>query len=113
MSHPKGYSNTKYTEQSILNDSYDETSNVLSVQQLEFDPSGVARRKVTSELISLIDASGSITYIGEATPTSTASDAVWQITRVDDSTNPVTVLYAGGNSNFDKVWNNRASLSYS
>ena len=55
-----------------------------------------------------------IIYTGQAAPGSLTSAAVWRIKRTtfgpgDD----VTEEWAGGNEAFDKVWDNRAGLSYS
>lgn len=57
------------------------------------------------------EASATITYIGKAPVGSLASDAVWKIMKIDESSGTV-ITYADGNSNFDNVWNNRASLTY-
>lgn len=59
-----------------------------------------------------LDESGAITYVGLASPGAATSAAVWQIKRVDETAG-VTILWADGNTLFDNVWNNRASLSYS
>lgn len=52
-------------------------------------------------------------YKGEAAVGSVEGDAVWRIRRivlgVDDD---VTETWAGGNASFDKVWTNRAGLTY-
>jgi hypothetical protein len=50
-------------------------------------------------------------YICEAAPGSTAAAGVWRIQKIDLSTGSVT--WAGGTGNFDKIANNRGSLSYS
>lgn len=65
--------------------------------------------------ITLIDeATSKITYIGKAIPGSLSSAAVWSISRVDTTVNPITtILYAGGSVLFINIWNNRASLTYS
>jgi hypothetical protein len=52
-------------------------------------------------------------YRGEATPGSLESAAVWRIQRIDIVGTDFTILYADGNNNFDNIWNNRATLSYS
>lgn len=54
---------------------------------------------------------GSLTYIGNAAIGSATSVAVWQIKRL--ATPGLTKLWADGNDNFDNVWDNRESLSYS
>jgi hypothetical protein len=53
-------------------------------------------------------------YRGEAAPGALTSDPVWRIRRITiESDNDVTEEWAGGNSNFDKVWDNHLALSYS
>ncbi len=59
-----------------------------------------------------IKQSGTTTkYIGEAAPGTPASSASWRIKKYITTTGEVT--WANGNSEFDKVWNSRASYSYS
>lgn len=53
------------------------------------------------------------TYIGFAVPGTATSAASWQIQRVVEASSITTVTYADGNANYDNVWDNRASLSYS
>lgn len=57
----------------------------------------------------------SVTYVGKASIGSVAASAVWQIMKIDESGTPITtvITYADGDSNFDNVWSNRASLTYS
>lgn len=52
-------------------------------------------------------------YIGDALPGSATSAAVWRIKRVVTSGLARAVEFADGNTNFDNVWDNRVSLSYS
>lgn len=56
-----------------------------------------------------------VTYVGKATIGSSASSAVWQIKKIDETGTPITMVitWADGNATFDNVWDNRASLSYS
>jgi hypothetical protein len=51
-------------------------------------------------------------YIGEASPGTLSSAALWRIKRIDNS-NGITIQWADGNASFDNVWDNRESLSYS
>lgn len=62
-----------------------------------------------------LDEVGTYTYVGEADPGSATSAAVWRIKRLDESsTNPELIIkWASGNDNFDKIWDNRLSLTYS
>ena len=61
------------------------------------------------------DTSGNITYIGFAKPGSTEDKPVWAIKKLeyDDNGNLVAIKWAEGNNNFDKIWNNRTTYSYS
>jgi len=49
-------------------------------------------------------------YLGEAVIGSSDSSAVWKIKRVDISGTLISIKYAS--SNYDQIWNNRASLTY-
>lgn len=58
--------------------------------------------------------SATLAYVGEAAPGTLDAAPAWRIKRLtlglDDD---VVTEWADGNANFDNVWNNRASLSYS
>lgn len=51
-------------------------------------------------------------YIGKSLPGTPTSTAAWQIKRIDQTSGAITT-WASGNSNFDKSWDNRSSLTYS
>lgn len=57
------------------------------------------------------DDTGTYTYIGEAAPGSATSAAVWRIQRITNADS--TIEWADGDGDFNNVWDNRASLSYS
>jgi hypothetical protein len=57
--------------------------------------------------------SGTITYIGKALAGTATSAATWQIKRIEDVSTETIILFADGNTSFDNVWNDRASLTYS
>lgn len=64
--------------------------------------------------ISYIDeASSTITYIGKAAIGTATSAASWQIQKILVSGTVTSITYAGGTDNYDQIWDNRASLSYS
>lgn|SRR3990167_3648376 len=65
--------------------------------------------------IQRIDYTGSVlTYIGHAVPGTATAAASWKIKKlVYSGTDLIGILYADGNTNFDNVWDDRASLSYS
>jgi hypothetical protein len=55
-----------------------------------------------------------IEYAGRAEIGSAKSAAVWQIKKyVYSGSNLVDILWADGNAEYDNVWNDRASLTYS
>lgn len=60
----------------------------------------------------LDEASATITYVGEASPGTSGSDSTWRIKRLD-STSGLIITWADGDSDFDKVWDDRASYTYS
>jgi hypothetical protein len=56
--------------------------------------------------------SDSIMYKAEAAVGSVESAAVWRIRKITIVNDDVTETWASGNANFDKIWDNRASLIY-
>lgn len=66
-----------------------------------------------SPRITLLDEQTGVTYVGRASPGSSTSSPVWQVRRLLTTGTVLAVEYAGGNQNFDSVWDDRASLSYS
>lgn len=52
------------------------------------------------------------TYIWEATIWSATSSAVWRIKKLDE-TSWLLLWWADSDANFDNIWDDRASLSYS
>lgn len=70
----------------------------------------------TSDLQMQVEYSGNLpVYIGYARPDAATSAAEWQIKKVTyDSNNNVTAIqFAAGVNDFNKVWDNRATYSYS
>ena len=59
------------------------------------------------------DVGGTVIYIGYAQPNTTTSSASWKIKRITFTGDDSATEYADGNNNFDNIWDNRASLSYS
>lgn len=53
-----------------------------------------------------------VIYIGYAAMGSATSAAIWQVQKVATSSGVITT-WADGNSAYDNIWDNRASLSYS
>ena len=61
------------------------------------------------------DGSGNMIYQGTADPGTAKSAAGWRIAKFtyDGSGNLTDIQLADGDLNYDNVWNDRASLSYS
>jgi len=67
---------------------------------------------ISTDTLRIDAASSTVTYIGTAAAGSATSAAVWQVKKIDSSSG-TSILFADGNINYDNVWDNRASLSYS
>lgn len=92
-----------------------ETGDAISAKRVaNYDTAdGVTWQRMGSQFTIQIDpASATVTYIGKALPGTLTSAATWQIKKID-STSGTSITWASGNSNFDKIYDNRASLSYS
>lgn len=73
---------------------------------------GVGRKAVSYETrIDEVDAT--LTYVGKANPGSDTDQNVWQIQRILVVGSETVIEFADGNAEFDNVWDNRASLTYS
>lgn len=59
------------------------------------------------------DAGGGVTYVGKSAAGSATNGALWQIQRITESAGDITIQWADGDANFNNIWDNRASLSYS
>lgn len=57
---------------------------------------------------------GEITYIGTAKPgNNDTAEAYWQIIKITDTGTSTEIVHADGDDNYNNVWDDRASLSYS
>lgn len=124
MSAPTNDGNiVKRTSQYIDNTSFDETTAVrgvaiygtndgTNVYRMAIGPNGEMLLSKFDFKTEVDSASSTVTYIGYASPGSAKSSAIWKVKKIDTSSG-VEITYADGNGNFDNVWDNRASLSYS
>lgn len=62
--------------------------------------------------VNLDEASATVTYVGEAVPGTAGSASTWRIKKLDSSSGLI-ITWATGNSDFDKIWDDRASYTYS
>lgn len=84
-----------------------------AVQEKLIEDGANALRSISVPLATILETSGSYTYVGKAVPGTVTSAAKWQIMRIDESvTDTMTITWADGNKSFDNVWTNRASLNY-
>lgn len=117
------------SEQDLLNQSFDPTFGTL-VAQIMGSPDGTnlypikvnadgsinaitagAAANANNVLMAYKASDSNIIYIGEAANASSTGSPVWKITRLDTTT-LLAVTYADGNLNYDNVWDNRESLTY-
>lgn len=61
----------------------------------------------------LIDQEGTYYYIGEADPGTATTEAKWRIKRIEEIGDDYNILWAEGSAEFDKIWDNRLTFSYS
>jgi len=76
--------------------------------------SSIRRTLKVAPFITLI-ATGTITtttYVGKAMPGTATSEPAWFIQKIDTATNPVSVLLADSNPDFDNIFDDRESLTY-
>lgn len=67
-----------------------------------------------SKYTKLIDTDGNYTYIGEAIPGTATTAASWRIQRVDAANDPdLEIKWADSSADFDQVWDDRTTLTYS
>lgn len=71
--------------------------------------------ELTTRLSESTSSGTTTTYVGTAPTGSATSAATWKITRIIEvpGSGTLEIKYASGNTVFDKVWDDRASLSYS
>jgi len=120
-----------------LAESFDGVENVTKIAMLQWDTDTLSWVKftggtggggssgpisVTTDSIevrsfsmkSIVDeASSTVTYVGEASTGTAVGAASWRIKRLTQAASVLTIEWADGNGNFDNVWSDRASLSYS
>lgn len=100
---------TEYSEQNILNNSYDKVYKLLLFAMMGFDGSGMRVQEANDVQTKIVD-SGGYTYICKAPVGTAEATAGWKIYRIDTNGSKV---YADGDSNFDNVATDPTSLTYS
>lgn len=69
--------------------------------------------KGVEEVTYIDESSSTTTYIGKAGIGTSTSSSSWQIKKILISGTVTSITYAGGTDNYNQVWDDRASLSYS
>lgn len=72
---------------------------------------GEVHREAPSMATKVDTISPDYVYVGKARIGAAATQPLWQIKKVLLGTE-ISVLYADGNNNFDNIWDDRASLTY-
>jgi hypothetical protein len=84
--------------------------------EVEESVDGINRLHVTPPIGGIIfvdEVSTTLTYVGYAVPGTAASAASWRIARIQTVGTVLMKTWANGNTNYQNIWNDRASLSYS
>jgi hypothetical protein len=68
--------------------------------------------RVFIEALLIDEATPNTIYKGYAIPGASTAGAVWAIERITVSGEVTIKKWASGNKNFDKIWDNRSSLTY-
>lgn len=103
---------TEFSEQTILNRSYDPVTGVLAVELLGFDGTNNPVRVSSRELAEKVIIDDEIVYKAEATTGSSYGNAVWRVRKIDTTGGNVFITWADGNSNFDNLATDLPGLDY-
>ena len=98
---------TDFATETTLSDLKDEVTNNISPKLETID-------KSTSSLYTVLldEVDSNTCYVGYAEPGSALGSAIWRIKKIVVSGTVLSVKFADGNTNFDNVWDNRVSLTY-
>ena len=78
-----------------------------------FTPSGIVYSSQGPEAFIVDEYSGTLIYLGWAGVGSATGSSVWKIQRISITGSITTIAWADGNPQYDNVWENRASITYS
>lgn len=103
---------TEFSEQALLNRSYDRTTSVLAFESLTYNGTANPTRLVSKEMATKVTVSGTSTYVAKAPIASAQASAIWQAKKID-TTSGVVITWADGNASFDNVATDLTALTYS
>lgn len=99
----------EYTEQNILNNTYDKDYDVMQVEPLGYD--GQTLQRMQADALQIKTANdGTYDYFCFSAPGTALASALWQVFRIDGDGNK---MYADADANFDNVASDPTALSYS
>lgn len=75
-------------------------------------PTGAIRTLEPGLALILDNSATPVLYVGQALPGTATSAASWSIKKID-TTSGIVIKWADGDTLYDNIWDNRASLSYS
>jgi len=67
----------------------------------------------SNKSIRVDDATSTVTYVGDAAINLAESSPNWRIKKLETVGTVLKITWADGNENFDNIWTDRASLTYS
>jgi len=94
----------------VLRSSDSQVAKAVDVGATSSNPLPVSEATLT---IRVDEVDSSNTYLGTASVGSATSSASWQIKKIIESGTLTSILFADGDTSYDNVWDDRASLSYS
>lgn len=113
MANRQGKPSIERTVQDMVGWSFDNEFKVITIAQVEYDGANVVRKQSDNVATRIDDTTtANVSYVGKAPVGSATSSAVWQIKRIDTSSGAITT-WADGDAQFNNIWDNRSSLSYS
>lgn len=90
------------------------TDQILAWSGSQWQPANLEDIAMKQYTLLLDEVSATVSYVGEAVPGALQADPVWRIKKLDESGAPELVItWADGTSDFDKVWDDRATYTYS
>jgi hypothetical protein len=94
---------------------YDELyqSMMLVMAQRQIDATEAISGDSFNNKLLQVDTVGNTHYIGYANAGSATSGTVWAIKKVVEVGNDVTITWADGTKDFNNIWNDRLTLTYS
>ena len=95
-----------------LNNASDVRINPATEEKQDQIISALGDNGINNKLLQ-VDEVGTTTYLGYADAGTLTSAASWAIKRIVETGNDASITWADGNTSFDNIWDNRASLTYS